>query len=555
MTDNSHPLLAMLQYVRPHLLMLGASTLLRSLNLLLGMLMTGLSAYLISVFILSSAWPETYYWWSLVGLGVVKAICRYLEQISGHVAAFRILDTLRGQLYDGFAQRMQASHSLDRSGDLVSRAMADVELVEVYFAHTLAPLISAVLYIAGLFVVLHVWLSFTSALLICSLLITGGLLTPLLFQRFSAQFGMQIRMAAGDLSASLSENLAGIQDLISNAALEREIKRVEQQGKAFTGLSSRLTLNNGVKSALVDLFLVAALLMTVSIGFTANSQTPELIWSLVAAMAGGFGALLSISRAVDDLPKSSAAASRIFEIINNIECDKNSITQNKTSLKVTETPALSVKNLSYRYSNHPGIQNISFTAKPGEHIFITGPSGSGKSTLVSQLLRLQSSQSGQIRLNNHSITDISSENFRQLVSGAIQDAPVVQGSVHDNLVIGLAEGETDIPDAALTIPMIPSLYQHLPNGKDTLVSGTDEQISGGQKKRIALARLLARQPRILILDEAFSGLDADLRQKIRSSLLAWAKQNQRTIIEVSHEISEAKDADQRLVLNDGKLVE
>lgn len=575
----ARPLLRMLRYVQPHLRLMMASTALRVVNLALGVLLLGLSGKMVAAAVIRGAVPDLSAWIVLIVVGATKAVARYAEQVSGHVAAFRILDALRGELYDGFASKGVEERSGERSGDIVSRAMADVELVEVYFAHTLAPLVAAMLFVAAAGAAAWTIAGAAGGALVLFMLIAASVVVPVAFQQLGLAHGMQTRECAGALSAEIGEAVAGIQDLVSAGALDRESARLQELGRRYAAQTAALTRLGAVKAALVDLLLVGSLVVTAWLGLLPGSTTgagpgtdPALVWAVIAGLAGGFGAVLAVSRAVDDLPKSAAAAVRILEVVGDrapAQPDPPRGGSHSTRCSIAPTPELRVDSVGYRYASGNGVSGVSFQLAPGEHLYVTGPSGSGKSTLASLVLRLLEPQEGTITLDATDAARLEEACYRRLVSAALQDPRLIRGTVEENLLVGLpVEHDRDatrcfarrldhptFPRAAVEVPDLEALFDDLPEAEQTLAGGADEQISGGQKKRLSLARMIARDPRIIVLDEAFAGLDPDLRSRVRASLLTWAAGGRRSILEFSHELSDAADADRVLVLHHGHVVQ
>lgn len=571
-TAGGRPLLRLLRYVWPHIGLLATSTVLRVVNLFLGVGLMGLAGWMIASAVGEGRLPTATLWVVLVCVGVLKAAARYAEQVSGHVAAFRILDTLRGEIYDGFTARTSGQRSLERTGDIVSRAMADVELVEVYFAHTLAPVTAAGLFVVVAAVGMGIVIGPIGGILVALLLIAAGVAVPALFQRIGLAHGMKTRESAGRLSAETGEVAAGIQDLVSAGALDRAAARLRGLGREYAKHTSELARLASAKSAIVDLLLVTSLVVVACLGHGATGGAGSAaVWAAVTGLAGGFGAILAVSRAVDDLPKSVAAAVRVLEIVESAgEPAPEPLPAASRSGSVGMTPRLSVRSVTYRYPTGNGISDVSFIVAPGEHLFVTGPSGSGKSTLAAVLLRLVQPQTGAVVLDEAPVQDYDDERYRRVVSAAPQDPGLLRGTVTENVLLGLplesseaSAGQTDadaaapvaIPDAAIEVAALDSLFADLPDGAQTLAGGADEQISGGQKKRLSIARMITRDPRIIVLDEAFAGLDPTLRMGVRKRFLGWARAGGRSVLEFSHELLDAADADHVIVLDHGNAVE
>lgn len=549
-----HPLRRLLPWVRPHARLFAASLLLRTVNLGAGVVLLGLSGAWIARGVLEGIAPDGGEIVTLVAVGLVKALARYGEQVAGHAAAFRILETLRNAIFAGMARRGVAANAADRSGDLVSRAMGDVELVEVFFAHTLAPLAAALIYVvaAGLSVGAIAGAAYGGAVVL--LLLVAGLLIPLLFQRAGQPLGREVRVEAGRLGAEVAEGIAGVQDLLVAGALGRWSRRIARAGAAVTRATSRLGLQSALKDVLVDACLVASLLVVVgaAVSLDAAVEARVLAWAAVCGLAGGFGAVLSVSRAVDDLPRSAAAAERVLEIV---EAPPHVAAGDATlSGEPGATAAIAFEGLTVEHAPRRGVFDVDLAVAPGTHLFVTGPSGSGKSTLAAALLGMARPLRGQVRLGGVPVHELRGEEHRRHVAAAGQAFGLVPGSLEENVALGCL-GDDPIPEAAWEVPELRALLAEVSDGAATRLSGADEQLSGGQQRRIGLARLIARGPRVVVLDEAFAGLDGALRERLRRKVLDWALRAGRTVIEISHEIEDGRDADRVVVLAGGRVLE
>ncbi|AHC15421.1 amino acid ABC transporter ATP-binding/permease protein [Salinispira pacifica] len=548
------PLIRMLAFIRGHIYKIALSSLLRIVNVFAGSALFGLSGYLLADVLISRRQPQSALWISLAVIGILKAAARYAEQISGHNAAFNILDILRQKLFHAFSEKDADSLASSRTGDLAVRAMGDVDLIEIFYAHTLAPALSAVLFILIAAAAAAVLVSPVAAAAVAAMYLCAGIGIPVLFQAASSSAAQRYRGAQAALSADLSESLAGIQDLQAFAAVDAEQARHRRSAEKAYGLNQGLQMLSGFRDVLVDLLLGTSLIVLIFLAARENLLgTDPLSWALVCALAGGFSAILGINRAVDDLPKSRAAAQRILQVL-----DEPSDSPAWTASSADGDPSgydISVENLSFSYGNNQGIRDISFRLKQGEHLLITGQTGSGKTTLATAILGLLEPEGGCVRIGGIDVRSIEPSRRFALITAARQNLMLVRGSAMENIELGVPAEGTPVPGHALEIAEIPQLMTELPDGEDTLVSGTDEQISGGQRRRIGLAAALARSARIMVLDEAFAGLDDDLRKRIRGKLLDWARREGISIIELSHDLSDSVDTARIAVLAGGSLIE
>lgn len=550
-------------YTRPHLLMLAASGFLRLVNVCVGVTLLGLAGGYVGGVIADGLTVTVRQWALFVSLGVTKALARYLEQVTGHVAAFRILDTLRGQIYEWFSGRTTRHRAASTSGDIVSRAMADVELVEVFFAHTLVPVVVAVPVIFALsgFVA---WIAgAATGVALGVLLVAAGLLVPLVSQRLNSGLAEANRAASGRLSADVAESLAGLTDIVTSGAQDTWVRRISARDEALSESNAGLALRNAVREMTVDLLLVAALFI-VTLGAVEAGAPVTVVWAMTCAVAGSFGVVLAINRAIDDLPRSAAAAARILEIEytpeSTFETPGPDRAPSPASLDVAFT------NVTIDFGKSRGLRTVSLVVPHGTHLFIAGRSGAGKSTLARLVLGLERPDYGKVLLGGEPLETLDPSALRTLVSGSMQRAGLVRGTVLANVAIGSRRGlgqddalPTDLTAAeqsrANSVAGFADLCENLSRGEGTIIGGTHEELSGGQQRRLAIARMVTRDPSIVVLDEAFVGLDRVSAHDLRNSVLSWARRERRTIIEVSHELEYAFEADRVVVIHDGLVVE
>lgn len=561
--ETPSPLRRIAIYTKPHLLTLVASGVLRLTNVGLGIVLLGLAGHYVGGAVADGLVVTTRQWALLVGLGVAKAVARYLEQVTGHVGAFRILDTLRGRIYEWFAGRPAALRASSDSGDIVSRAMADVELVEVYFAHTLVPVAVAVPVVVTLSIVAGSAAGVATGIALGAALAAAGFLVPLVWQRLNGTLAAGSRAASGRLSAEVSETLGGLTDIVTAGAEERWGERLARCGETLAETNARLARRNALKDIAVDLLLISALFI-VGLGALGAEAPVATVWALTCAVAGSFGAVLAVSRAVDDLPRSEAAAARVLEVAGATPAIQESARPRHDSLPAPLDIAL--QNVTIDFGEGRGLRELNLALPQGTHLFVAGRSGAGKSTLARLALGLERPDDGQVLLGGEPLPAYRETELRTALSASLQRSGLVRGTVLENVALGSRRGlgredglPTDLtPDERGMVDDVTGfarLCEDLSLGEDTFVGGAHEELSGGQQRRVAIARMVARNPSIVVLDEAFVGLDHAAASDLRREVLSWARSERRTVVEISHELELAFEADRVIVIEDGLVVE
>ncbi|MFW5835961.1 MAG: ATP-binding cassette domain-containing protein, partial [bacterium] len=288
------------------------------------------------------------------------------------------------------------------------------------------------------------------------------------------------------------------------------------------------------------------------------------VWALTCAVAGSFGVILAISRAVDDLPRSAAAAARILEIAGATDSADEWPESRYESLPASLDIVL--RNVSVDFGRGGGLRGVDLTVAQGTHLFVAGRSGVGKSTLARLVLGLERPDSGRVLLGRTSLEAYRETELRSVLSAAMQRAGLVRGSVLENVAVGSRRGlgrDDDLPKRLTSaerrvadgVAGFARLCEDLSLGEETRVGGAHEELSGGQQRRVAIARMVVRDPSIVVLDEAFAGLDNAGARDLRDAVVSWARREGRTVIEISHELEHAFDADRVIVIEEGRVVE
>jgi len=263
------------------------------------------------------------------------------------------------------------------------------------------------------------------------------------------------------------------------------------------------------------------------------------------------GSVILLSSLMPQIAKGFASIRSLGEVLESPDLEEN---ENKPAMPEVHG-AVAFKNVSYSYpgSNRPAVSDINLSAKPGEMIALVGPSGSGKSTFINLVIGFLRPQSGSISIDEHDLSQFDLRTYRSNISVVPQESVLFEGTVRDNVTYGLGSVTDKKVREALEAANAVEFVSELPDGVDTLVGERGARISGGQKQRLAIARALIRNPRILILDEATSALDSQSESAIRVALESLMKD--RTTFVVAHRLSTVRRADLILVLDKGKLVE
>jgi thiol reductant ABC exporter CydC subunit len=469
---------------------------------------------------------------------VSRAGLRYAERYITHLATFRILTSLRVWFYRAIEPLAPARLQSYRSGDLLSRTVADIETLENFYLRVVIPPLAAALVtllaclLLGSF---DVWLGV--ALLVFMLL--TGVALPLASRWLSRRPAAEAIDLRAELNATLVDDIQGIADLLAYGQEEAYQARTLRLSQQLHRAQQRLAQVRGLGNGLAALFtgLAGLTVLGLAIPLVTAGQIDGVFLALLPLTAiAAFEAVQPLAHAWQTLESSEAAARRIFELI-----DADPAVVDPPTLPVYQStnppqPGLSidVHNLRFRYApDEPLVlDGLSFSVPAGGQVVITGPNGSGKSSLVNLLLRFWDYEGGTIHVGGRELRELPADDVRRLVGVAPQHTHLFNATVRDNLHVANPDASDDDLIAACQQAQLHDFIQSLPQGYDTVVGENGLLLSGGERQRLAIARAVLKGAPILILDEATSHLDAVTEQRLMQSLAPFMAG--RTTLIVSH---------------------
>ncbi len=530
------------------------SMLLGALTVAAGIGLLTTSAYLIARAALHPSIAELQV--AIVGVrffGITRGVFRYLERLQTHDTAFRLLARLRVWFYEHLEPLAPARLMTRRSGDLLSRIIADIETLQHFFLRVIVPpgvavaMIAAVTFFMSRF---DIWLSVQ----LLFFLLLAGLAIPLLTNRMARQFGEREVELRSDLNATLVDGVQGNADILAF-----------EQGPSYLDLVFNLTtdiagtrernawiagLSLGLIGLMTNLAVMATILRAVPL-VQFGMLEGYLLAVVVIATIASFEAVDPLPDAFQHLESSLTAARRLFEIVDTPPAVGDSESLNP----LPESTRIHASKLTFRYADDlpPALREIDFDIAPGRILAVIGPSGSGKSSIAHVLLRFWDYSEGQILLGGTDLRSLKLEELRSLFSVISQNTYLFHGSIRDNLLYAKPDaGDTEI-FAALEQAQLLAFVHTLPHSLDTAIGERGLMLSGGERQRLAITRALLRDAPIWIADEPTANLDPLTEHEVMRSLKDLMRQ--RTSLLLTHRLIELEDVDEILVLQEGGIVE
>lgn len=491
----------------------------------------------------------------LVVLALAKAAFFYLEQFSGHYVAFKALELLRTHVFATLWPKAPAIVTHSRSADILTSLTRDVDRIEVVYAHTFAPVVSA--YIVGPVAVVVAgsivgWgpVSIAALCLAVSLLVVP-------------YFGMRRAMSATrltleqrrELSHQISDSVFGIDEVLGYGRESERLDTMDEQGVEIAG-SARIPrdLTGLRRGANVVLSLVAAIsAVWIGLGPT-HALSPTVLAALVAGTIRLFEGPRGVEDAVGHLDHSLAAARRLWEISSTPE----RVSDGPIPLELDHAPTIRFESVSYAYPRADRaepidvLSDVDLEIRSGEHGVLLGHSGSGKSTMVQLLLRYDDPRIGRITLDGEPITNYTLDSLRHNVVVVSQRNQLMEWSIAENLRLGSPDATDDEIWGVLDLVGLTDEVRSMPGGLATSVGPNGSALSGGQTQRVCLARALLMRPKVLVLDEFTANLNVELEAEIRSALESLDRDL--TIVEVSHREQALASADVIATVDRGHVV-
>ena len=486
-----------------------------------------------------------------VGCGVLRGGLRYLEQYGNHYIAFRLLAVLRDKIFTKLRALCPAKLESRQKGSLLTMITADIETLEVFYAHTVSPVCIAVLVSLAVMVVTGLAASWYLSLIAAAAYLCIGVLLPRFFSRRMAETGMRYRRELGDFGAYFLDSIKGIRELVLYNAGEARAAEVDRRSDAMLGRTKALKRETALSAAATEAAVSLAVLAVLAVGIflvRSGSLSAGRMVLGVTAVFGSFGPVIAVSALPANLNQTFASGERILRLLE--EQPEVEAVENGTALSYED---LEVHDLSFAYGGEAVLRGVSMTTRKNEIVGIVGESGCGKSTLLKLLLRFWERSGGRICYNGTDIDEINTESLYRNVTMVSQSTYLFDATIAENLRVAKPDATDEELMAALRMASAEELVQALPEGLNTPAGLLGGRLSMGERQRIGLARAFLSGCPLILLDEPTSNVDSINEGVILRALLKH-KQD-RTIILVSHRASTMAVADRVYKMENGQMEE
>ena len=482
---------------------------------------------------------------------ISRGFFRYGEQLSGHYIAFKLLAVLRDKTFGKLRTLAPAKLQGKDKGDLISLITSDIELLEVFYAHTIAPIAIAVLTNAmvaialGMIHPIYGWVSTLYFLLV-------GFMIPYFSSATVSKAGVTYRETFAGSNQFVLDSLRGMREiLLFNQGSER-LEKLSQQSQKLNASVQKIKSHEGIVNAITSLAITSAILVFAGIGYYLYTNGAiSITFALVAIVivASSFGSVTALSNLSNTLSHTLACAERLFDLFDEVPEVKE--VGGEGSLVKMDTINYANVTFSYPGSATQVLKDVSATIEKGDKIALVGKSGIGKSTFIKLLMRYFDVNEGQIQIDKTPIQNILTTSLRSKQSLMEQETYLFNDTILNNLKIGNPDVNLDEVINCCQRAFIHNFIQTLPDGYDTNIGELGGRLSSGQRQRLGLARAFLHDGEVLILDEPTSNLDALNEGAILKSLHDHSKD--KTMIMISHRKSTTSICEQVYHIKNGRF--
>ena len=507
----------------------------------------------------------------MIVIAVLRGILHYVEQYCNHFIAFKLLAIIRHKVFAALRKLCPAKLEGRDKGNLISIITTDIELLEVFYAHTISPIAIATLtsIVMVIFIGRYHWLA--GVLALAAYLIVGVAI-PMWNGKRGSQKGMEFRTNFGELNSFVLDSLRGLDETIQYGQGEKRKEQMSERSKNLAGMQEDLSKMEGSQRSFTNMVILLASfgMLALTIWLYAKGEMGfEGILTCTIAMMGSFGPVVALSSLSNNLNQTLASGERVLSLLEEtplVEEIPGDVETSGIESKEREFTGAEAENVTFAYKvngsegdregglgheNEVILDNYSLKLQPGKITGIHGASGSGKSTLLKLLMRFWDVQDGNVSVDGTDVRKIPTKHLRDMESYVTQETHLFHDSIANNIEIAKPGASREEIMEAAKKASIHDFIMTLPKGYDTEVGELGDTLSGGEKQRIGIARAFLHECPLILLDEPTSNLDSLNEGIILKSLKESAKK--KTVVLVSHRVSTMNVADVVYEMENGRI--
>lgn len=485
---------------------------------------------------------------SVLAFALVRGLLRYAEQSCNHFIAFRLLALIRDRVFRALRRLCPAKLEGRDRGDLISVITSDIELLEVFYAHTISPILIAVLFSLILCLFIGSFHPLLGGIALADY-VTVGLAVPLITSRISGDDGLRFRTKSGQLSGFVLDSLRGLPEILQYGQGDKRQRDMDAQIDNLSRDEARMKKTAGKNQAATNtIILLFDLTMLFVSALLCRKGQVAFIGVLIptVALMSSFGPVVALANLGVTLQNTFAAGNRVLDILE----EQPVVEELRDGVDVAFSGA-EAEHVTFAYGAEKILDDVSLEIPQGTVVGIVGKSGSGKSTLLKLLMRFWDTQQGKITLSGRDIRTINTASLRSAESFVTQETHLFHDSIRSNLRLAKLDATDAEIEAACRKASVHDFIMTLPQGYDTPVGELGDTLSGGERQRIGIARAFLHDAPFVLLDEPTSNLDS-LNEAIILRALGEEKQG-RTVVLVSHRPSTMRIADRVYSVEHGRM--
>ena len=486
---------------------------------------------------------------ALIVLAVARGVLRYLEQMSGHYIAFKLLALLRDKVFSSLRRLAFVKLQDKQAGQLVSLVTNDIELLEVFYAHTIAPIMIA-FFTSAILLLVFGHLSGWFVLVALAAYLTVGVILPIITTKLAREDGRRYRELVGEMNDFFLDSVRGMKEIQLFGYVKQRLDEIQQRSQkidtAFERIKDQEAKVRVYTEVAVSVFNII-MLFTGLILFSLDKIDFSAFLIGVILLMSSYGPVIALSNLSSNLLQTLASGERVLSLL----AEEPELKDVESAVDLKDVSRIDVENVSFAYGEEQILSDVSLSVKKGEILGIHGRSGSGKSTLLKLLMRFYDPKSGSIKINGESLPNINTRSLRDNMAYITQQTYIFNETIEENIRLARRDATLEEIMEAAKKASIHDFILSLPEGYQTKMTELGGNLSDGEKQRIGIARAFLHNAPIILLDEPTSNLDSLNEAMILKSLLNVKAE--KLIILVSHRQSTMAICDQVIGIENGRM--